>query len=104
MLDVLHFYMEEDFDFTTKEESDAKENLRSTISRVIYDKDYSFSDSSSSSGVNSRKYINKEENEELKPFNPEDPNAFSKKSYIPPTDFDENSSKPFGDVLDSPIG
>ena len=104
MLDVLHFYMEEDFDFTTKEESEAKENLRSTISRLIYDKDYNFSNSSSSSGVNSRKYISKEENEELKPFNPEDPNAFNKKSYIPPTDFDANSSKPFGDVLDSPIG
>jgi hypothetical protein len=35
---------------------------------------------------------------------PVDPLKGPTKSYVPPTDFNPDSIKPFGDVLDAPLG
>jgi hypothetical protein len=100
MLDVIHYFMEEDFNVTSAEQSEAREKSRTILYKSLYNKDYRFSSNKKTfSTVDASGHTNSFE-EELVPV---DPTAGPTKSYVPPTDFNPESIKPFGDVLDAPF-
>ena len=101
MLDVMHFYMEEDFSqASSAEQSEAKDKARELIYKSLYNRTYTFGRSSKDykTANSSGEFYDDEE------IVPVDPLKEPTKSYVPATDFNPESSKPFGDLLDAPIG
>lgn len=97
MLDVLHFMFEEDLRFSSGEEAKAQSKMRTQL-YGLYDKPYNYGASESSGTTyGGRAYV------------PDDIDEFNvtpvdvKKSYIPPTKFNPESTNPFGSVLDAPL-
>ena len=100
MLDVLHYYMEEDYNFSSAEQVEVKANLRKTMYRTMYNTEYKFGVTSNKNNTVTASGINLDNLESVEPV---DPLKEPTKSYVPPTDFNPESIKPFGDVLDAPI-
>jgi hypothetical protein len=109
MLDVLHYYFEEDFKFTTGEESDRKSMMRESLYQNLYGQDYLYSSHKSPTAQNTYESVAEQYGleddddglSEVKVFNPKSAPAAP---YVPPTKFDPSSSQPFGNILDSPLG
>ena len=106
MLDVIHYYFEQDHRYASFEEASFKDQFRSSIFKNLYESDYVFGMSNddtpdytiSDSGLDAPLEMNQEV---IEPFNPR---AKSVKGFIQPTNLNENSTKPFGSVLDEPLG
>ncbi len=98
MLDVLHYYMEEDYNVSTQEQIDSRSNVRKVIYRNMYSREYKFP-----AGKNNNTQITAS-GLDVNDAVSEDPLKGPTKSYVPPTDFNPNLVKPFGDVLDAPLG
>jgi hypothetical protein len=98
MLDVLHYYMEEDYNVPSQEQIDARANVRKAIYKLMYSKEYKFPTSKSSAQVTASGLSVDDFAE------PVDPLKGPTKSYVPPTDFNPDLQNPFGDVLDAPLG
>ena len=100
MLDVMHFYMEEDFSqSSTAEQSEAKDKARELIYSSLYNRKYTLARKNNDyQTANSSGEFYEDE------IVPVDPLKEPTKSYVPATDFNPNSPKPFGDLLDAPIG
>lgn len=96
MLDVLHYYMEEDFKVPSSEVADARDKARAIIYKSLYNQEYKFGTTSKTQ--TSPTAMGFEED-----IVPVDPTTGPTKSYFPPTDFNEQAVKPFGDVLDAPF-
>ncbi len=95
MLDVLHYYMEEDFRVFSAEQAEARDKARAVLYKLIYDKEYKFGSNKNFSNPTASGFEDS--------IDPLDPEKGPTKSYIPPTDFNPDSIKPFGDLLDSPL-
>lgn len=110
MLDVIHYFFEEDVRYTTAEEAKALDQLRTNLYRDLYDRPYKYA-SKPSSGFSTAggSFDLEPENpepvsqEEVKPFNPRQ-HKEPTKSYIPATALTDDDADPFGGVLDAPIG
>lgn len=87
MLDVVHFFFEDDSRYSTAEEAEAVSEFRSTIYGVLYGTTYRYRVNSSKSGKGSGLSADG-----------------GVKPYIPPTEFDPDTGLPFGDALDAPFG
>lgn len=88
MLDVVHYFFEQDSRFTTAEEAEALSALRTRVYGSLYQTPYNYSiKTSRGRGGQTASF----DDGALKP-------------YIPPTEFDADSPMPFGNVLDAPIG
>jgi hypothetical protein len=102
MLDVLHYFLEDDMNYSTAEQAEARDKTRSSIYSDLYHSEYKYasrkSDVSASGGMDFDAPQASEP--ELKPFEPKK----KPKPYIEPTSVNANAPKPFGDVLDSPLG
>jgi len=99
MLDVMHVILEDDITSAQSgEHIDAKDKVRTLFYREFYDKKFILS---SKSRGNDFADIDLPLDEEIQPF---DLRKQETKPYFPPTDFDEESAKPFGKVLDEPLG
>lgn len=85
MLDVIHYFFEEDNNFVSQEHAIITERRRIRLYKNMYGKDYAYAVIEKSETKTS------EDGKEIKP-------------YIEPTEFDPDSSNPFGSVLDAPIG
>jgi hypothetical protein len=103
MLDVLHYYMEEDYNLSSGDQIDARSKLRKTIYKLMYNKEYVFGTSSSAntSPVMANGLADTDPYDDVVPV---DPIKGPTKSFVPPTDFNPDLVKPFGDVLDAPLG
>jgi hypothetical protein len=97
MLDVLHYYMETDFRVSSAEQAEARDKARSIIYKSLYNKEYRL-------GVSDKGHSYPTASGYESNFDDEDPLKGPTKSYVPPTDFNPDSEKPFGDVLDAPFG
>ena len=86
MLDVIHYYFDEDMRYGSLEGAELHSNVRQQLFGVMYGKSYSY-------GVGRNRTVGSDGEEEL-----------AVKPYIPPTEFKADSHDPFGGVLDSPIG
>ena len=87
MLDVVHFFFEEDYRYSTMEQAKAVEGLRASLYETMYHTKYKYSSGNRTNGNND--------------FNL---NSGETKPYIPPTDFDPTSGLPFGQILEAPLG
>lgn len=86
MLDVIHFFFEEDHRYQTAEEAKGVEELRTSLYQSMYDKSYNYKSSNKKSSE-----FSSTPSDEVKP-------------YIPPTEFDPVSGLPFNSELDAPFG
>lgn len=108
MVDVLHYYFEDDLSIPSAEAAEAKSEARSVIYRTLYGSTYKYALPKSKSG---RSYSASGDNlpddgyfgdGELSPFDPSDNNVT--KPYIAPTNFNADSPLPFGRDIDAPLG
>ena len=81
MLDVVHYFLDEDMRYSSPEEMRFHEVVRKTLMVDLYEKKYNYG---SAEGANS----------DLGP---------DVKPYIPPTEVDPDAFNPFGQVLDAPL-
>lgn len=86
MLDVIHYYFDEDMRYGSVEASHLHSNVREQLYGSLYGYDYRY-------GVGKNRTAGADGTENL-----------TVKPYIPATEFDPDSSNPFGGILDSPIG
>jgi hypothetical protein len=90
MLDVVHYLFEEDSRYRSQEEAESVSAVRTQVYEVLYGLPYRYKmgkSATNNTGIGS--------------------DALSDtavKPYIPPTEFDPESSNPFGSVLEAPIG
>ena len=103
MLDVIHYFFEDDLNYSTAEQAEARDKTRDSIYAELYNSTYKYSRQTSSGA-----YVPLSENEDdadaleekmPEPFNP----AQKPKAYVAPTKLDENAVKPFGTLLDAPM-
>lgn len=85
MLDVIHYFFEEDSNFVSQEHAIITERRRVRLYKNLYGVEYPYA-------VIERGQSESSENGE------------TVKPYIEPTEFDPDSANPFGSILDSPIG
>lgn len=107
MLDVLHYYFEEDYMVTSEEQAIYKQRFRKHVYETLYGSSYAYYDESYDTAAKELESgtddLGTSEPEELiNPFNPREKKET--KAFIEPTLPMENSQKPFGDVLDVPLG
>ena len=105
MLDVLHYFFEDDLNYSNAEQAEARDKMRSSLYGQLYSTTYKYSTGAGSS----RAPRTFDVDEEIKPvelkerkidsFNP----AVPPKPYVAPTPVNPNSAKPFGSVLDAPL-
>jgi hypothetical protein len=108
MLDVIHFYLEEDFSSPSSEAAKLKSATREHFYREMYGLEYQFkikddTYKTKNFDVEDLPWDNEDQDgpdEDIKPFNPKKQPA---KSYVPATPVSENSSLPFGGALDAPL-
>ena len=82
MLDVIHYFLDEDMRYTSAEELHMHSKFRKNISKQLYGIPYRYGLPDDSGSYE---------------------NSSGVKSYIPPTEMDPDAADPFGDLLDSPL-
>lgn len=104
MLDVLHFLFEDDWSsVSSSEHADARDAMRLRLYVDLYETTYEFSSSKSfGSGIDGLDPP-LEDDEIPIPVDPLEKSKFVK-PYTPATDFNPDAAKPFGAVLDAPLG
>jgi hypothetical protein len=108
MLDVLHYFLEEDFRYSSEYEPLYKDNFRKNIYSSMYGTEYKYmsneDEETTSFDDNIDSLDGPEENSEpeeiIEPFNPR---QASVKPYIKPTPVSDGEL-PFGSILDQPMG
>lgn len=101
MLDVIHYFFEDDLRFTSGEEYEASNSVRSYIYENMYDRPYRYKgDSIRSQTKGGRSYVDKNASWDNLPdeFGPKE-----SKPFIPPTQVNADAYLPFGDALDAPL-
>ena len=93
MLDVVHYYFETDT-LTDKEMSDAKVKMRQTIYSQLYERPYTWGNV----GVGADREFGTQE------VSSSGGERLTHKPYVPPTPVNANSARPYGGVLDAPLG
>jgi hypothetical protein len=108
MLDVLHYFFEDDMNYASAEQADAKDRTREIIYQDFYGHKYAYSNtqarsgnSYSAAGQGIMKDFDAEEEE--KPIEAFDPMKKPPKPFVPATDVNAASPKPFGSALDEPL-
>lgn len=105
MLDILHFYFEEDLRFSTGEEAEAVTETRRVIYSSLYGTTYKYGMQKSSKNTYSDGSSLPDDGyfgNDIQPFDPSENNVT--KPFIPATNFDADSPLPFGRDLDAPLG
>lgn len=111
MLDVIHYVFEEDNMYSSEEQMKSKLKTREVVYRDLYNVDYKYKykENSSQSG---RAYVPTSASQDfddlpldeelIDPFKPSEKQPT--KPVIPFTPFDPDDAKPFGNILDAPLG
>jgi hypothetical protein len=109
MLDVLHYFFEDDLFYSSVEQADGRDRSREAIYRDFYNSSYAYStgaSSNSASGGVNKNFDNfeftPEEEEKIVPFDPLQKRK-TVKPFIRPTNVNAAADQPFGDMLDGPI-
>jgi hypothetical protein len=107
MLDVIHYFFEDDLNYSNSEQAEARDKMRSSLYGQLYDTPYKYATGANSktSTVANDFSIDDEitpvnlKERQVDSFNP----AMPPKPYVPPTPVNPNSAKPFGSALDAPL-
>lgn len=102
MVDVIHYMFESDNRYGSGEEAEGVDKTRETLYSNMYGMTYKYGRKTSTSP---RQFTEDELQpdptaDDIKPFNPKKEPT---KSFIPPTQFNPESDKPFGLDLDAPL-
>lgn len=111
MLDVIHYYFEEDLAVSTAEQQQARSDTRSSVYRTLYGTIYKYGISKTSSSSSDVFTADGSQiptdgffdNNDITPFDPTDNTPKTVKPFVPATDMDADSPLPFGRVLDAPV-
>ena len=107
MLDVIHYFFEEDVIFTSGEQAESQSDVRIRLYRDLYKTSYKYPHKTKGSRSNGQNYIDPAVIDE--PFVQEDlpkpfePKASKPKPFVPATKLNIDAADPFGGVLDAPI-
>lgn len=113
MLDVLHFYFEEDNSYPSEEQLASTSSVRTAVYETWYDRPYKYKytpkKKSTTAGENGPEYSESPTQDfgdvdadgDVIPFNPK---AEKPKAYVEPTEMNGESAMPFGNTLDAPLG
>lgn len=108
MLDVLHYFFEDDMNYASAEQADARDRSREIIYKDFYSSRYAYSNtqarsgnSFSADGQGVLKDFDAVDDE--KPIEAFDPMKKPPKPFVPATQVNAASPKPFGSVLDEPL-
>ena len=104
MLDLLHFYFEEDNTYSSEDSARSQSRIRESLYESMYGRTYKYKYVESKQSNEPAYSLDEAEElpeEDLKPF---DPLSGPPKEYFAPTELNESSAKPFGSVLDAPLG
>jgi hypothetical protein len=109
MLDVLHYFFEDDLNYSTPEQAEARDKMRNSLYGQLYQTTYRYA-TGANSNANAKARDFSIEDEEVQPvelkerkidsFNP----AVPPKPYVAPTAVNPNAARPFGNVIDAPLG
>lgn len=107
MLDVIHYFFEEDMFYSSAEQADGRDRSRQQIYSQFYESEYPYavSGTSNASGAVTKDFDLQEEaieDENVVPFDPLQ-KSVPTKPFIPATPVNAKSSQPFGSVLDGPL-
>jgi hypothetical protein len=103
LIDVLHYYFEEDANLATGEQMEARDKMRSSIYGELYMRTYRYGASSSSTTDFSA--LDDPYGDDMPvPVDPMAKSFSAVKPFVPATEINEGSSKPFGRLLDAPLG
>jgi hypothetical protein len=106
MLDIIHYYFEEDFNHPSQESALRQSSVRENMYKSLYDVEYLYvikNPQQANKAIYNPEddYGDVDEPQEIpKPFNPKSQPA---KSYVPPTELNPDAVKPFGSILDAPL-
>jgi len=119
MLDVLHYYFEQDLVSSSSFESEARVKVRENLYRELYKTEYSYGyllpgNPDTDGDTNNVVKLNSASGDRQIPFDvePEDnlsdiepfsPKRKSVKPFVPATNFNGESEVPFGNILDAPM-
>ena len=106
MVDVIHYFFEDDMNFTSGEQAEARSKSREKIYSTMYGRPYKYAIKDTKSQQN--QFIDPDtipfdDGPDLSGIKPFDPVKEPTKSYIPATDFNPESANPFGGTLDAPM-
>ena len=93
MLDVIHYFYEEDFNYSTVEQAQMTDARRIHVFETLYKTKYEYAAPKQKSSESPDGGVI--------PFDPDNREV---KPYIPPTEVDPDAVNPFGSALDAPIG
>lgn len=100
MLDVLHYFFEDDLNYSTAEQAEARDRTRSALYEDLYNSTYNYATTKGNAkSFDEIKDFDTPQEKLPEPFSP----ASKPKPYVAPTRFDPESVKPFGTVLDAPF-
>lgn len=103
MVDVLHFFLEEDMSYASGEQAEAQSKMRSNIYSTMYGTRYKYgyeSPESKNKRIFEEALAEPDIVEDLKPFDPIKPPT---KAFMPASNFNPNAAQPFGLDLDAPL-
>lgn len=108
MLDVLHYYFEEDIDYESEDRAEARSRLRSRVYEEMYGRPYKYARKSQREATeypeeelaSDSDWLSEAEEREITPFQPKKKPTIP---YSPPSNVDIGSELPFGSALDAPM-
>jgi hypothetical protein len=118
LLDVLHYYFEEDLTHSSELHANSRTVTRENIYKNLYDTEYKYgylnnvgtNDTNNNvvkldnaSGVSIPLEFDTEPEDNLSDIKPFNPKRKEVKPYVPPTQFDGTAEIPFGNILDAPM-
>jgi hypothetical protein len=107
MLDVIHYLFEQDVLFVSGEQVAYKDTFRKNLYENLYNSTYKYANKSELDGSYGMDALDAPlaeapiEEDKIRVFSPREKTA---KPYTPPTEVKADDIKPFGSVLDAPIG
>jgi hypothetical protein len=109
MLDIIHVFFEESHSYSSNEHAHRVSRTREVMYESLYEYTYPYAYNEQTGSYNSRGFDLSEEelsqideqdsSDDIVPFSPK-----KRKAYVPPTNVNPDSPKPFGSILDAPLG
>lgn len=103
MLDVIHYFFEEDSRYISAEQADAASRAREIIYSDFYNTRYPYATSGGAQGATKNFDIEPEDSDvDIIPFDPTQKKQPTK-PFIAPTKVDATLAQPFGELIDGPL-
>jgi hypothetical protein len=111
MIDVLHFFFEEETAFISAEQAGELTRIRGRLYETLYETKYRYGRASSETKLKNRihestrngNFAEDDDFSDLTPFDPARP-PMEHKPFVPATEVGPDENDPFNGLLDAPLG